>query len=503
MLIESVSRDISDENLRNMDADGLAILLIESITGYLDKACPIKDFIIPEEDRPWVDDNIRQMIKDRRIALKLASSYDGTGENVQLKEARRLRQAIDKRGRNNMSKLIKDKLEMYKKNPKKFWEELNKLWKGGKTQNLMSLIDDDTGHIVEPDETASYVNEFFCHVGENLAEPLTNHEGNHGRYDAIRDFPATPQLEDEQFVEIKNPLQFDEIAENTLKYTVDDLDIGKSSGIEDMRSHVVKDTMLGNLYLWTYFINLCISTSVFPGVLKLGMLIPLPKSGNLRSILNWRPITLLPIIGKVIEKILHRQLLNHAEDNSIIDDSQYGFLPNRSTAMAILHVLNALYSARNKGEYVMALFLDVKKAFDVVHHGRLLMKLRRYGLTKAALKMIASYLEERSSRTMANNMMSTPENVSFGVPQGSVLGPLLFLYYINDLPGIVKNCVPVLYADDLVLISRGKDPVQVCHLLQDDLTRVQEWCTLNRLTPNISQDQEYVVCTNNQASKHP
>ena len=483
-LIEYMSRVVTAETLENMDADGLSVLLIETITSYLDEDCPVREFSIPEEEMPWVDDHILSMIKERHRALKLADQFNDIGINHQLKEARRLRQAIDKCGRNNMAKIIKGKLEMYKKNPKKFWEVLNKLWKGKRLAGFLSLIDDDTGVVIQQEDTASYVNEFFCTIGEKLAVDLVNNPGNHTRYEAIE------QLQTEINQGVTNDddlLAFDEINAQSLTYMVDDLNVEKASGIEDMRSTIIKDSMLGNIGIWTTLMNICITTSVFPDILKIGTIIALPKSGNLRSVLNWRPITLLPLIGKILEKVLHRQLMNHIDENGLMSKSQYGFLPNKSTAMAILQLVNILYSARNKGEYVMAAFLDIRKAFDVVHHGRLLMKMKGYGLSLGALKMIASYLESRKCSTLANDKRSPPMSVSYGVPQGSVLGPLLFLYYINDLPEMVKNTVPILYADDLVLLSIGKNPIQVKTLLQNDLTSVQHWCNINRLTPNIGK----------------
>ena len=356
-LIAHMSAVVTEDNIREMDADGLAILLIESLNTYLDKTCPVRDFTIPEEDRPWVDDNILQMIKDRRKALKLASSFDGNGPNLHLNEARRLRQAIDKKGRNNMAKIIKDKLHLYRKNPKKFWEELNKIWKGGKKTSTLSLIDDDTGTLIEPQDTASYVNEFFCNIGSNLALPLMAEPGNYERGEALHQMDNDGGNENPvEYAAENNLLMFDEIGSQTLKYTVDDIETKKSSGLEDIRAHVVKDSMLGNLAIWTAFVNLCIRTSTFPDILKIGVIIPLPKCGNLRSIYNWRPITLLPVIGKVLEKVMHRQLMNFVEEYNIMHPNQYGFLPNRSTAMAALHLVNILYSARNKGEFVMAAF---------------------------------------------------------------------------------------------------------------------------------------------------
>ena len=134
-----------------------------------------------------------------------------------------------------------------------------------------------------------------------------------------------------------------------------------------------------------------------------------------------------------------------------------------------------MYSARNKREYTLITFLDVMKAFDVVHHGRLLMKLKVLGLGYSALKLVVSYLDSRRSCALANGVRSDYLDVVYGVPQGRVLGPILFVLYVNDLPKCVKNCQLVLYADDLGMLSRGKDPYRVQSLMQSDLNSVSAW----------------------------
>ena len=175
-----------------------------------------------------------------------------------------------------------------------------------------------------------------------------------------------------------------------MKCHVDDIEVDKSSGMVDMRSAVIRDTMLGNVVVWTCLINKCIRESTFPTLLKSGTIIPLPKSGNLHSVKNWRPITLLPIIGKILERVIYRQLMYFIEEHNLINisDVQYGFQPNRSTATAVLQLVTTLYSARNRGEYALVVYLDITKAFDVVHHSRLLMKLKSAGLSISATKTV-------------------------------------------------------------------------------------------------------------------
>ena len=137
----------------------------------------------------------------------------------------------------------------------------------------------------------------------------------------------------------------------------------------------------------------------------------------------------------------------------------------------------------------MTVFLDITKAFDVVHHGRLLMKLKEMGLTHGALVLLSSYLYQRECCTLANNQRSSRSDVEYGVPQGSILGPLLFLIYINDIPTVANHGRVILYADDLVIVTRAKDPMRAQMLMQEDISSLSRWCELNRLTPNLKKSK--------------
>ena len=423
-LVDHVNELATSDNTDSLNANEMCSLLSGGITAYLDKACPIKELTITEADAAGFDDVVRVEVKERQSALRSAVGHTGVNINHHLKKAKKLRQSIQRRMRQNVAKDIKGKLNLYRKNPKRFWEKINELWKGKKTSCKISLLDEQDGHLIEHDDTASYINNYFCTIGSSLAEKLKHLPGDCDRDSAVRD-AESDTIEDPENEESK--LVFSNISVESMKYLVDDIEEGKSSGIDNTRSKVIKDTMVGNMSIWTSLMNKCISESNFPCNWKSGTIIPLPKSGNLRQVVNWRPITLLPIIGKLLEKILYRQIMDYIQENEIISSCQFGFLPDKSTALAILNLTNNLYSARNRGEFALVVYLDITKAFDVVHHGRLLKKLRVHGFSLSALKAISSYLEQRKCCTLANDTKSSTRIITYGVPQGSVLGPLLVL----------------------------------------------------------------------------
>ena len=225
----------------------------------------------------------------------------------------------------------------------------------------------------------------------------------------------------------------------------------------------------------------------FPDEWKLGKVIPLPKSGNLNQVGNWRPVCILSLFSKLCEKIIHRQMMDHLLYHDHLSTQQYGFIPGRGTKDAIFGLTNDLYEAMNKGLPSAVVFFDLRKAFDTVDHTILMSKLKNMGLSPNALSWIKSYLSARRQVTEANAKRSSELPVPCGVPQGSVLGPLLFLAYINDVELEIKNVNAYMFADDLALVSSGHDVRRVTRLLQDDTNAVSAWCALNRLTVNTDK----------------
>ena len=185
--------------------------------------------------------------------------------------------------------------------------------------------------------------------------------------------------------------------------------------------------------------------------------------------------------------MIHRQLINHLLNEHLIVDCQSGFIPGRSTGDAIYGLMMDLYTARNKGQRSAVVFLDMRKAFDTVDHLILLAKLNSAHLDDRFMRWFRSYLHSRKQQTRANNITSTPTSVNRGVPQGSVVGPLLFTLYVNDVCSRLKNSRCFLYADDIALVVSGKDVHRVQLLLQEDLNSVNTWCQENKLTVNAAK----------------
>ena len=180
----------------------------------------------------------------------------------------------------------------------------------------------------------------------------------------------------------------------------------------------------------------------------------------------------------------------------MITDSQFGFRKNYSTELALAYTTDLITSEMDKGNSVIGLFLDLRKAFDTVHHDILLKKLNHYGVRGECLNLLKNYLSDRNQAVKFNNQLSSLKTLNFGVPQGSILGPLFFLIYINDLKNCLTSTIPVLYADDTNIFMSGRDVDSMTALFNADLTSLAEWLRSNRLSLNLSKTHSIIFSTN-------
>ena len=197
----------------------------------------------------------------------------------------------------------------------------------------------------------------------------------------------------------------------------------------------------------SFIFNFCIENGIFPESLKISKVIPIYKSGAKSEVNNYCPISLLPVLSKVFEKVLHKRITTFVKKHSVLSSTQYGFRANYSPEHAVLDVVSTCYNNISNKQYNGLIMLNLKKAFDSVTHTILLRKLDHYGIRGSAHKLLSSYLCNRQQYVNINNVNSDTQSINYGVLQGSILGPLLFLLYINDLENSVNN-TPRLFADD-------------------------------------------------------
>ena len=233
-------------------------------------------------------------------------------------------------------------------------------------------------------------------------------------------------------------------------------------------------------------INDCMEDGIYPAILKKARVVPLHKNGSKLLLNNYRPISVLSNINKIFETFIHTRMSSFISRHNILFDSQYGFRKKRSTTCAILRLMHLILKAMHEKEYAIAVFLDLTKAFDCVEHSILLCKLERYGFRGSFLSVIRSYLGSRMQHVDVG-VTSDDLTVAHGVPQGSVLGPLLFLLYINDINYIMPGISKIFFADDTVLLNSNKDLNILVDTINANLTVLADWMNFNKLVINANK----------------
>ena len=256
---------------------------------------------------------------------------------------------------------------------------------------------------------------------------------------------------------LRNPatstFSFQLVTENLICEVIKCLNSKNSCGSDGISSKLIKYIIEELSMPLTVIINQIFTTGIFPDNLKTAKIHPLLKAGDPLLATNYRPISLLTSISKIFEKIIFNQPTNYLSLNNILTDSQYGFRKNHSTQSAALELIDRLMISMDKGKTPLAIFLDFSKAFDTLDHEILLYKLKYYGIKDKALFLFRNYLTNRRQYTELGGVKSNLSNIKTGVPQGSILGPLLFLLYINDIADITKYLKTIIYADDTTFIA--------------------------------------------------
>jgi len=225
---------------------------------------------------------------------------------------------------------------------------------------------------------------------------------------------------------------------------------------------------------------------------KLAKVIPIYKNNNQHEFSNYRPISLLPALSKVLEKVIHMRVYTFLTKENTLFSSQYGFRHGHSTSQAHTELLSDILLGFESNKFTLGLFLDLSKAFDTIDHGILLNKLQHYGIRGQPLDWFKSYLSNRKQYSQYNEVKSEIMQIDCGVPQGSVLGPLLFIIYMNDLPNVLQLCKSILFADDTTIAYTDNNLQSLFTIVNKELAKATDWFRANKLSINATKTH-YVI----------
>ena len=235
------------------------------------------------------------------------------------------------------------------------------------------------------------------------------------------------------------------------------------------------------------FLNIFLSSGIFPEILKTSIVSPVYKKGNPQLFENYRPISTLPIFSKIFEKIIYTRIYDFLIKNKILYEKQFGFRKGHSTSHAINYSVKYVSDKIEQKQHVIGIFLDLSKAFDTISHSKLLVKLQNYGIRGNCLDLITNYLSNRKQVTKFDNVKSNVDDIIYGVPQGSVLGPLLFLLYINDIIHCTEKSEFVIFADDTNLFVAANSKLEVYSIANEVLRSIYQYMSANQLHINFSK----------------
>ena len=334
-------------------------------------------------------------------------------------------------------------------------------------ESIDFIIDDKL--VADSDKIANCFNEYFTSVGRKLSSTIK--------------CDLDPLL----YIDFNiNCIDIPYICQNEILSVIKMLN-NSSAGADELLPFVMKQC--SNLYIHplTHLINISISQGSFPEELKLAKVLPIFKADNKQLIQNYRPISVLPYFSKIFEKIMSMYVIEFLETNNILYHNQFGFRKNHSTSHAIITLVERVSKALDTGKIVVGVFLDLKKAFDTVDHGILLKKLYAIGIRGNVHKWFESYLNNRSQYVVYNNAKSTVKTITHGVPQGSILGPLLFLLYINDFSRASDLLFSIIFADDTSVFLHGTCYDKLIDILNNELRKISLWLKANKLTINTNK----------------
>ena len=452
--------------LNNVDTQLAFTVFHNKLTNAYNIAFPLKKISAKRAAKPWISDTLLKCIK-RKNQLYVQYKQNKTAFNE--RRYKSYKYALQKILRNEEKSHYCHLVDQNKHCIKKTWDVIRGLI--GKKINISTsefLINDSK--VSNPSVIANEFNDYFVNVGPNLASRISTVVEDNTIHPPVNSH--TMYLSDITQTELINVI-------NDLKNSGAGSDCIKPAGLKLIANSISLPLV--------HLFNLSFQQCIVPDQLKIARVVPIFKKGNSQLIENYRPISILSSLSKVLERLVYNRIIAFLENHNILSTCQYGFRKKYSTYMPLIHLLDKIHTALDNGDCVLGLFLDLSKAFDTVNHNILLQKIYRYGLRGHIYNWIQNYLSNRVQFVDFDGINSCTRSIVCGVPQGSILGPLLFLIYINDLPLQSNLLNTVMFADDSNLFLQGPNVEHIERIFNSELKKIVHWFNVNKLSLNVGK----------------
>lgn len=464
-------------DLLYLDLNGAFKLFMQNVTWCLNISCPIKTFNKHSEKKSkngWLTTELIQESEKLKDMFYYTNHVNNEGAK-----------AIYNKRKQEYRKKIKDAKSQYYGNriinsnnkSKETWKIINEKLGRNKNINKKIVLYHNNNEITDSKEIADLFVDHFSTLAE---KKLATH------------FGANLVLPCSLANNVENSIFFEPVTVSEIKNIISSLKNTKSSGIDELTTQALKHITDNIIKQLVYLFNLSLEVGLFPDILKMASVLPLYKKDDTKNIENYRQISILSILSKILERVVYNRIESFLDKHKVLTDSQHGFRKRKSTETACCHLMEFVYSNLDKSQYVVSLFFDLSAAFDTVNHQFLIDKLYSIGIRDSPLNWIKSYLSGRKMIVKMEDITSEMRDVKLGVPQGSVLGPLLFGIYVNDLPCNITNGRVTMFADDMTITVTANSPEKIQVVVSLVIEELNTWCDRNKLILNNKK----TICLN-------
>ena len=459
----------------NMSVNDLSKSLLDTFAETLNSNAPLKKMTkkeIKNKQKPWITQGLIKSIQVKTKWLKkfMKNKNKNSADYDKYKFYRDKLNHLIKASKKNYYRTY---FNEHQNNTKKTWAGINELI-GKRNQSLTSNISltDNNKIITNQKEVANTFNNYFLNVAENLTKEM-----------------ETPKLSLDYYLDNPNEENFFITPTNPAEVLnlINEMDPKKASDVYDISPKYILDSKVFLADALSKLFNKSVEEHCFPDNLKFAKVLPLHKGKSKMDCKNYRPISLLPLFSKIMERLMYNRLLSFINKHNILYEHQYGFQVGKSTELAINSLLTNTIEAFEGKKKNICIFLDFAKAFDTVNHQILLNKLHYYGIRGHSLKWFESYLSNRKQCVNLGKTNSDIGTITCGVPQGSILGPLLFLLYINDITKCSNILKFFLFADDTCLSYTFDENSNAELTLNEELEKIADWLITNKLSLNVEK----------------